>query len=116
MTNKIKKEKPARGILLQNDWGNSKRYHVPCDCSEPNHSHDVWVTSDDVFTTVTIHTKIYSKWDTNRFKQIWTLLTKGYIEAETDLLLNAEQANNYSAALKKACRDVVKNRKNKKVL
>lgn len=115
MTNKMKKEKPALGIMLQNDWGDSKRYHVSCDCSNPNHNHDVWVSNDEVFVNVIIYTKIYSKWNTNRFKQIWTLLTKGYIEAETDLLLKAEQAYNYSAALKKACRDVVKHRKKKQL-
>ena len=42
----------------------------------------------------------------NRFKQIWTLLTKGYLEHQTVLTMNEQTAYNYSKTLEKAIDDV----------
>ena len=110
----MKPEKPATGILLQNDWGDSKRYIVTCDCTEGNHAHDIFVETAVDFVSVTIYTTSTSRfWEKNRFKQIWDLLTKGYVEVQTETLLRPEQALNYAHALKQASKDVINSRKNK---
>jgi hypothetical protein len=110
----MKPETPAKGILEQDSWGTSKRYFVPCDCSDRNHAHDIFVESDVDFVTVTIYTKSTSRfWEKNRFKQIWDLLTKGYVEMETETFLKEKQALNYAHALKKASKDVLHLRKKK---
>ncbi len=42
----------------------------------------------------------------NRFKQIWTLLTKGYLQHETTICMSEQQAFNYAKALTSAVEDV----------
>jgi hypothetical protein len=42
----------------------------------------------------------------NRWKQIWTLLIKGYLEHQTVLTINRQSALNYSETLKSAINDV----------
>jgi hypothetical protein len=105
--NKMGAQKPAEGILKTSDWGDSKAYDVVCQCSDPNHTHHLWVEAEDTGITVTIYSTVKSPWwSMNRFKQIWTLLTKGYLEHETNLAMNEQTALNYSETLKLAIQDV----------
>lgn len=105
----MKLQTPAEGILKTNDWGDSKVYHVVCDCGQPDHSHNLWVESEDTGISVTIYATVKSPWwSTNRFKQIWNLLTKGYVDYETVLTMNKQTAFNYSETLKLAIEDVEK--------
>ena len=98
---------PAEGILKTNDWGDSKSYHVVCDCGSDDHSHSLWVEAEDIGITVTIYATVKSPWwSMNRFKQIWTLLTNGYLEHQTVLTMNEQTAYNYSKTLEKAIKDV----------
>jgi len=100
-------EKPAEGIMKTNDWGDSKTYKVACDCGDPTHSHDVWVEADDVSVTVTTYTTVKSKWwRENRFRTIWTLLTRGYVEYESSVIMSKQQALNYAKTLESAIIDV----------
>ncbi len=102
----MKLQTPAEGILKSNDWGDSKSYHVVCDCGQPDHSHNLWVEAEDTGITVTIYADVKSPWwSMNRFKQIWTLLTKGYLQHETVLTMNEQTAFNYAETLKKAIED-----------
>lgn len=104
-------EKPAEGILKTNDWGESKAYKVACKCGGDDHDHDVWVEADEHDITVAIYTKVQSKWRVNRFRHIWTLLTKGYLEQEVEITLTKQQAFNYAYTLNEAIKDVEQFRK-----
>jgi hypothetical protein len=105
---------PAEGILLRRDYGDAKSYQIVCECGDCNHSHDVFVEADDYSVTVTIYTTAKSRWwSTNRWSKMWTLLTKGYIKYEADLIMGKQQALNYAETLKKAVDDVETFRKQK---
>ena len=99
----MKAQKPAEGILLTRDWGDAVQYEVICECGDNDHSHRVWVEAEDSNVSVTIHTSVKSKWwEANRWKQIWTLLTKGYVEYEADIIMSEQQTLNYAETLKTA--------------
>lgn len=102
----MKAQVPAQGILITRDYGDAKQYEVTCECSDGDHSHKVWVEADDANVTVTIYTTAKSKWwERNRWSQLWTLLTKGYVEYEADIIMNQQQALNYAAVLNSAVTD-----------
>ena len=42
----------------------------------------------------------------NRFKQLWRLMTKGYLEQETALTMSEQTALNYAKTLEQAVDDV----------
>ena len=42
----------------------------------------------------------------NRWKQIWQILTKGYLDLESTLVMNEQTALNYAETLKSAAKDV----------
>ena len=103
----MKPQIPAEGILKKNDWGDAKIYQVVCDCGQPDHEHSLWVEADDTGISVTIYATVKSPWwSMNRFKQIWSLLSKGYLQHETILTMNEQSAINYSETLKSAVKDV----------
>lgn len=112
----MKIQKPAEGILMSRDYGDTKTYIVPCDCCGSDCVHNVWVSADGPGTiSVTIYNKLKTKWwKFNRFQLIWTLLTKGYIEYEADILMTEQQALNYAETLKSAIKDVEEFKKAKK--
>ena len=103
----MKLQTPAEGILKKNDWGDARAYHVVCDCGSDDHSHDLWIEAEDIGITVTIYATVKSPWwSMNRFKQIWTLLTKGYLEHQTVLTMSQQTALNYAETLKTSIKDV----------
>jgi len=96
-------QKPAQGILLNRDYGDAMTYTVTCECGDHNHDHNERVEADDGNVSVTIYTTAKSRWwELNRWKKIWTLLTKGYIEYEANIIMNEQQALNYGETLKVA--------------
>lgn len=99
---------PAQGILKHNDWGDAMSYTVACDCSDPNHAHNVWIEATEHDITVIIYTTTTTHWVKNRFKHIWSLLTKGYIEQEVAISFNQQTALNYAETLKTAVGQVKK--------
>jgi len=103
----MKSQKPAEGILKTNEWGNSKWYHVRCDCGNDDCSHEVNVEAEDFGIQVHVYVKNHTKWwKKNRWQQIWQILTKGYAEMETTIVMNEQTALNYSTVLKTAITDV----------
>ena len=105
----MKAEKPAEGILKTSEWGDSKWYHVRCDCGSDECSHEVNVEADDFGIQVHVYVKNHTRWwQKNRWKQIWQILTKGYAEMETTIVLNEQTALNYAETLKSAIRDIKK--------
>jgi hypothetical protein len=107
-------QKPAEGILKTNEWGDSKWYHIRCDCGNDDCSHEVNIESEICGIQVHIYHVQHTKWwEKNRWKQIWQILTKGYAEMQTTIVLNEQTALNYAETLKEAINDV-KNFKDKK--
>ena len=104
----MKAQAPAEGILKRNDWGNAKAYEVACNCYDSDHSHNVWVEANDhgevdvvVYTTTTT-----PFWSMNRFRQIWQLLSRGYIKSEVALNMTQQQALNYAETIKQSIKDI----------
>jgi hypothetical protein len=103
----MKAQTPAEGILKKNDWGDAKMYHVVCECGQSDHEHSLWIEADETGISVTIYATVKSPWwAMNRFKQIWTLITTGYLKHETVLTMNEQAAFNYAETLKSAIKDV----------
>ena len=98
---------PAQGVLLVNEWGPSKMYKVVCECGDNDCSHTIDVEAEDTGVTVTIYTKTRTNfWSRSRWYHIWTLLTKGHVDFETNIHLSEQSAINYSQTLKQAVEDV----------
>lgn len=105
----MRAEKPAEGILRTNDFGTYKGYHVQCECGSSECAHHVWVEASEFDVTISFGLTLRTKWySMNRWKQIWTILTKGYIDIESTIVLNEQSALNYTETLKTAVRDVKK--------
>jgi hypothetical protein len=103
----MKAQKPAEGILIRKDWGDAKSYTVPCECCGSDCEHNVWVEAEDTGITVTTYTKQKTKWwELTRWRIIWTMLTKGYVEYEATIIMSEQQALNYDETLKTAIKDV----------
>ena len=110
----MKVQIPAEGIIKTNDWGDSRVYRIACNCGDENHNHNMWVEADDCDIVVTIYTTGKTNfWSKTRWYHIWTLLTKGYIDTESSVHLNKQQALNYAETLKSAITDVEEFRKDR---
>jgi hypothetical protein len=106
---KINSQTPAEGILLRKDYGDAKIYQIVCECGDCDHDHNIWVEAEDHGITVTIYTQQKTKWwEQNRWQTIWRLLTKGYVERESTLIMSEQQALNYANILISATKDVKK--------
>lgn len=103
----MKAEKPAEGILKTNDWGDSKAYQIVCGCGDADHNHNLWVEAEETGVNINLYVDVKSPlWSMNRWRQIWTLMTKGYLQHETTIMMSEQQALNYAEALKTAVKDV----------
>jgi hypothetical protein len=131
----MKSEKPAQGIMMTGDYGNSKFYKVVCGCGQPDHDLDFEVEAED--TGVNINTFVTAKTDywtesikkrydidnpylqeldwalkdiwnglVTRLKLTWTVWTKGYVRCETTITMSEQQALNYADTIKSAIQDV----------
>ena len=108
-------ERAATGVLKTNDWGDSKWYHVQCDCGSEDCSHEVHIESDDCDVCVHIYSNHHTKWwEKNRWKQIWQILTKGYAEMQTTIVMSEQTTLNYADNLVAAMDDVKEFRSNRK--
>ena len=100
-------QQPAEGVLLRKDYGDAKIYQIVCECGDCDHDHNIWVEAEDYGITVTIYTQQKTKWwEQNRWQTIWRLLTKGYVERESVLIMSEQQALNYANVLQSAVKDV----------
>jgi hypothetical protein len=131
----MKPQAPAEGILKTNDYGDSKWYQVVCGCGQPDHVVTVEVEADDsgvsVNTYATVKTDYWTdsvkkrydidspwlqEWDWfwkdlvngffTRLRLTWDIWIKGYVRAETTVLMSEQQAINYAATLTSAVKDV----------
>ena len=103
---------PAEGIMKTNDWGDSRVYRVMCTCGDANHEHNMWIEAEGDEVNVTIYTTVKSNWwSKTRWHAIWTLLTKGYIDTESTVIMKQQQAFNYAHTLLSAVEDIEEFRK-----
>jgi len=103
----MKPETPAKGILKRNDFGDAMFYHINCECGSEDCAHELEVEADDMNVQVHIYHVQHTKWfQRNRWKQIWQIITKGYAEMQTTLVMDEQTALNYSATLESAVKDV----------
>lgn len=109
----MKAEIPAKGILKQGNFGNAMFFYVQCDCGNDDCSHTIEVEADDMHVQVHLYSNHHTKWwQKNRWKQIWQILTQGYAEMQTTLVLDEQTALNYAKVLEAAMVEV-KNLKSK---
>jgi hypothetical protein len=105
----MKAEKAAEGILKQGDFGDAMFYYVACDCDNDDCAHTIEVEVDDMHVQVHLYSNHHTKWwEKKRWKQIWQILTKGYAEMQTTIVLTEQAALNYAETLKTAMKDVKK--------
>ena len=131
----LEAQKPAEGILLQKDWGDSKMYAAVCECTSEDCTHTLDIESDDFSVTVNIYTvqhtdfwneSVKPKYDIENpwlqeFNWFWTGLWnglvnrlrltrdiwfKGYIKYQGTLILTEQAALNYAETMKSAIKDV----------
>ena len=108
-------ERAATGVLKKGDWGDSMWYHVQCDCGSEDCAHDINIEADDCHVQVHIYHVQHTKWwEKNRWQQIWQILTKGYAEMQTTIVLDEQTALNYADNLVAAMDDVKEFRSNRK--
>ena len=108
----MKAQTPAQGVLKSHEWGYSKTYKVVCGCGDDDCTHNVDVEADDAGVTVTVYTRTRTNfWTKTRWHHIWSLLTKGYADFETSIVMDKQVAFNYSDVLKSAVKDVEEFRK-----
>lgn len=116
-------EKPATGILLEKDFGDSKFYSISCDCGNPDDTIKVNVDSEDGYVTVHHWVKVKTDWWSSptkfyflnslihRVKLTWQLWIRGYLEYEAYTMMTKQQAFNYAYTLNQAVKDVEEFRK-----
>lgn len=131
----MKAQTPAKGIMIQNDWGDSKLYKAVCECMCDDCNHTLDIEAEEFHTTVTIHTVQHTDfWSTNvdpnydidnpwlqEFNWFWTGLWNGLIRRlkltrdiwfngratyQCSLILDEQMALNYAETLKSAIKDV----------
>lgn len=103
---KIKAQTPAKGILLKNEWGFAKQYKAVCMCQDNDCSHTVDIEADDTGVTVTVYTTTKTNfWSKTRWKNIWELLTKGFIKSEASIIMDRQTALNYATVLTQSVKD-----------
>jgi hypothetical protein len=65
------------------------------------------VEADDMHVQVHLYSNHHTKWwDKKRWAQIWQILTQGYAEMQTTIVMKEQTALNYSETLKTAMKDV----------
>jgi len=134
---------PAQGILLHHDYGDTKSYHIACECGCQTSDHDLWIESDIGGVTVNVYATLKTDYWTESikprydidipilqsfdwfWKSIWNgLATRlrltrdiwihGCVKHEASLIMTEQQALNYGGSLLKSVDDVKEFRKNHK--
>lgn len=111
----MKPETPATGILKTGDFGGARVDVLVFDRGSDECAHEIEIEADDTCVQVHIYHTLRSKWwEKNRWKQLWQLITTGYIDAQSTIVMDEQTALNYSATLKSAMEDVKQFRDNRK--
>lgn len=93
----------SRNICMTSEFPNGDFYHVVCSCSGDEHNQTMIIEVEDGTIFLRMYHKVFSKhvwcpyewsdivkdWKT-RLKIAWTILTKGYVEYESEFLFQSE--------------------------
>jgi len=103
----MKPQTPAQGIMLNRNWSTARAYTIACDCGEPDHFTQMWIEVGDELdaelqnVTVTFYVETSSPWySISRWRQIWSMLTQGYVKQESTLILSKQAALNLSTVIR----------------
>ena len=128
-------QEPAQGILLHKNYGDIMMYIVVCECGSDNCQHQVHIEAEDTGVIVTTYTTQKTDFWTESVQPDYTIeddvmrwynwfwtglwnglvrrlkITKdvwihGYVKYEASILMNEQQAINYSETLQKAAINV----------
>lgn len=103
----MKTETPATGILKIGEFSTSKHYYIRCECGSNECAHELEIEADECDLQVHIHHTQHTKWwEKRRWRQIWQMLSRGYAEMQTTIVLDEQTALNYAETLKSAVKDV----------
>ena len=111
----MKYQKPAQGILLQGDFGDSKNFKVECDCSSEDHSVYMWIEVNkdqdipdvEVSFYVRTWTPCWRGWK-ERLIAVYEILFKGVHKQEHHMLLNKQSALNFAETIKRTVKELEK--------
>lgn len=109
----MKAQTPAKGIMLQGDWTDAKAFHIPCECTDPDHAADMWIEVDREQDLECVNVTFYVK-TTNEFwregysrlRAVWDILTKGVHTQSHTLILDEQSALNMATAIKRTVKDL----------
>jgi len=97
------------GVYVRKTWDDATLFGVVCDCGDDTHNHNVWIEADDVGVHVTVYTQVKTRWwEQSRWRAIWCLLTRGYVEYEATISMSEQQALNYAGTLTQAVKSIKK--------
>jgi hypothetical protein len=103
----MKAQKPAVGIMLNRNWGTARSYTIACECGGIDHYPQMWIEVGDESdqelqnVTVTFYVETSSPWyRVSRWRQIWSMLTRGYVRQESTLILSQQAALNLGTVIR----------------
>jgi len=113
MGKKMKAQTPARSIMSNGDFGDSKAYTITCECQSNNHDVHMWIELNGDEDGKDIEMIFYVNTTTpfwregfNRFKTAWNILINGYHESQHTLLLNKQGAMNVASTITKVVKEL----------
>ena len=114
----MKVQKPAKVIMLQHDFGDSKNFKVECDCSSDDHAVYMWIEVskddevDDVevsFYVTTWTREFWRNWPA-RLRAVYEILFKGVHKQEHHMILSKQSATNLAGAITDTVKELEKNK------
>lgn len=102
----IKKQTPAQGISVDNDFGDAKAFNIECECSSDDHAIKMWIEvaqdPDIPNVEVTFYVTTWTPWFENmweRIKVACDVLFRGLNKQQHSMLLNQQAAVNFAHAI-----------------
>lgn len=94
-------EQAAQGILKRAAHDDCEFFIVACKCGCRDADHNVTVEGNSKFDLVEVVISTTQRWFgiKERVRAAWRILTRGYVDYETSIVLNGQQAANYAGAL-----------------
>lgn len=102
----MKAQKPAKGISLNESYGDGSTFLIQCECTDPDHSINCWievkrdcdmdVVSVEHYVTVShgYHGRLI-----DRLKAAFEILFSGESKRQATLLLDEQAATNFVSAI-----------------
>lgn len=97
----MQSQKPALGVMKQAEYNDCDIFIVACNCGCRDADHTVIVEGDSSVDYVGVTINTQQRWFgfKEKIRAIWRIITRGYVDYETGIVLNSQQAANYANAL-----------------